>query len=93
MINKDWRLQYCYVCQKKGFTVKKGVFCGLTNKPPAFTDRCNEYVYDSDEKERLKETRRNFFDLNEKKSYKKNMFILGYQTHKNDPKIDMHLLV
>jgi hypothetical protein len=65
-MNKDSNLNFCYVCKNKGFNVSKGVFCGLTNESPSFRDNCELYLFDSTEKEKLKNVRRKFLELSTK---------------------------
>ena len=47
----DIRLSYCQICKLKGFDIRTGTICSLTNKKPEFYDTCDKYEYD--EKERL----------------------------------------
>ncbi|MCO5257356.1 MAG: hypothetical protein M9926_11440 [Lentimicrobium sp.] len=63
-MNKDSNLNFCYVCKNKGFNVSRGVFCGLTNETPSFRDNCELYLFDSAEKEKLKNVRRKNLELN-----------------------------
>lgn len=51
MTNEE-RLEYCKVCLNRKATIKKGMFCNLTNDYPSFTDKCESYDLDFDELEK-----------------------------------------
>lgn len=47
------RLQYCKVCKHKSFDPKTGVNCSLTSAKPDFEDKCEKFVIDEGEAQKL----------------------------------------
>ena len=72
-MTKEERLQYCFVCEHKGFTVSKGVFCGLTSEYPSFEKECENYNFSLLEKDKLSANRRSFFGLENNHNKRNNL--------------------
>lgn len=47
------RLQYCKVCKNKMFDPSTGINCGLTKEKPTFNDKCEQFVIDEGEAQKL----------------------------------------
>ena len=58
----DIRLSYCQICKLKGFDLKVGTICSLTNKKPDFTETCDKYQYDEKERQDLIDKKIKYLD-------------------------------
>ncbi len=47
------RLQYCKVCQNNLFDPKTGINCRLTNAKPQFEEKCEQFVINEAEAQKL----------------------------------------
>ncbi len=47
------RLQYCRVCKNKMFDSSTGINCGLTQSKPEFKDKCEKFIIDEGEAQKL----------------------------------------
>ena len=43
------QLEFCSVCQKRGFNPKHGIICGITSEPASFSGTCPDYLEDEHE--------------------------------------------
>ena len=47
------RLQYCRVCSKRKFSLSIGIVCNMTDAKPAFEQKCEHFVLDQAEAQRV----------------------------------------
>ena len=63
------RLKYCKVCKNRGFDIKSGILCNLTQEKPQFEETCDTYDENEYERRRQKE-----YLLNERLSSRANRY-------------------
>lgn len=58
------QLSYCTVCVNHKNNLKKGVICGITNRPAEFEQSCSDYIFDEIKSNEIKHRLQSQIDLN-----------------------------
>ncbi len=51
MLKRD----HCALCDNHQFSIEKGIYCNLTNEPPAFNNKCSSIVFNEDAKKAIEQ--------------------------------------
>lgn len=52
-MNREYRLNFCKVCENRKMNMNRGLICGLTNELADFNENCNNFVGDEIEVKKL----------------------------------------
>lgn len=66
--------EHCALCDNHKFTLKKGIYCNLTNEKPLFNDICDSIIFDKEARKTIEEVDSKLIVLEKQQTLKKASF-------------------